>query len=97
MSVQVLPPMTRHAKTRAQQRCLPPLIVDWLDTYGARTQDREGAEVVYFDKVSRRNLERDVGSQVVDRLRLLLDAYMVMAEDGTVITLGWRLKRAPRH
>lgn len=96
MSVLALP-MTRHASTRAQQRGLPPLIVDWLDTYGARAQDRGGAEVLYFDKASRRNLERDVGSQVVDRLRPLLDAYLVMGDDGTVITLGWRFKRIPRH
>lgn len=89
--------MTRHATARAQQRGLPPLIVDWLDTYGARAQDRRGAAILYFDKASRRNLERDVGSQVVDRLRPLLDAYLVMADDGTVITLGWRFKRLPRH
>ncbi len=91
------PPLTRHASKRAQQRGLPPLIVDWLDTYGARAQDRGGASILYFDKTGRRNLERDVGSQVVDRLRSLLDAYLVMADDGTVITLGWRFKRVPRH
>ena len=96
MSVLALP-MTRHASTRAQQRGLPPLIVDWLDTYGARALDGGGAQILYFDKASRRNLERDVGSQVVDRLRPLLDAYLVMADDGTVITLGWRFKRVPRH
>lgn len=90
-------PMTRHATIRAQQRALPPLIVGWLDTYGARTRDECGAEILYFDKVSRRNLEREVGSLVVDRLRPLLDAYLVMADDGTVITLGWRFKRVPRH
>ena len=96
MSVLSLP-MTRHASTRAQQRGLPPLIVNWLDTYGARAQDRDGAAILYFDKQSRRNLEKDVGSQVVDRLRPFLDAYLVMADDGTVITLGWRFKRVPRH
>lgn len=90
-------PLTRHASTRAQQRGLPPLIVDWLDTYGARVRDRGGAAILYFDKASRRNLERVVGSQVVDRLRPLLNAYLVMADDGTVITLGWRFKRVPRH
>jgi hypothetical protein len=89
--------MTRHATARAQQRGLPPLIVDWLDTYGARAQGGGGAEILYFDKASRRNLEGDVGSQVVDLLRSLLDAYVVMGHDGTVITLGWRFKRVPRH
>ena len=89
--------MTRHATARAQQRGLPPLIVDWLETYGARARDRGGAEIVYFDKASRRNLEREVGSQVVERLRSLLDAYLVQGDDGTVITLGWRFKRVPRH
>ncbi|NPT44915.1 hypothetical protein GNZ12_27080 [Paraburkholderia sp. 1N] len=89
--------LTRHATTRAQQRGLPPLIMNWLDTYGARALDRGGAEILYFDNASRRNLERDVGSQAVDRLRPLLDAYTVVADDGTVITSGWRFKRVPRH
>jgi len=89
--------MTRHAIARAQQRSLPPLIVDWLQTYGARARDRGEVEILYFDKASRRRLERDVGSLVVERLRWLLDAYLVQSEDGTVITLGWRFKRVPRH
>lgn len=96
MSHQLLP-MTRHASTRAQQRGLPPLIVEWLDSYGARAHDRDGSEILYFDKISRRNLEKNVGSQVVERLLPLLDAYLVVADDGTVITLGWRHKRVPRH
>lgn len=96
MSTQT-PPKTRHANTRAQQRGLPPLIQNWLGCYGARARGKGGAEILYFDKCSRRSLARDVGSQVVDRLRPLLDAYMVMASDGTVITLGWRFKRIPRH
>lgn len=96
MSTQT-PPRTRHASKRAQQRGLPPLIQNWLDTYGARARSSGGAEVLYFDKCSRRHLARDVGSQVVDRLRPFLDAYMVVANDGTVITLGWRFKRIPRH
>lgn len=90
------PPMTRHASSRAQQRGLPPLIVHWLESYGARQRDRKGAEIVYFDKSARRSLEREVGTTVVERLRPLLDAYMVMGEDGRVVTLGWRVKRV-RH
>ncbi|WP_042876590.1 hypothetical protein [Cupriavidus necator] len=89
--------LTHHATARAQQRGLPPLIMDWLDTYGARTLGGGGAEIIYFDKASRQKLERDVGAQVVDRLRPLLDAYLVMSGDGAVITVGWRFKRVLQH
>jgi hypothetical protein len=89
--------LSHHATARAQQRGLPPLIMDWLDAYGARTSGGRGAEIVHFDKASRQRLRRDVGAQVVDRLRPLLDAYLVMSADGTVITVGWRLKRVLQH
>lgn len=89
--------MTKHAVTRCQQRGVPPLIVEWLDCYGARTHDKHGAELLWFDKCSRKKLQREVGLQVVDRMGDLLDAYLVIAENGDVVTVGWRTKRITRH
>lgn len=89
--------MTHHARTRCQQRGIPPLIVDWLNAYGARTRANMGAELVWFDKDSRRRIRRDVGKQVVDRLGALLDAYLILGEDGVVVTVGWRYEHITRH
>ena len=88
--------MTHHAEIRAQQRCIPPLIVDWLMEFGAREHDKHGAEVVFFDKRSKRMLAKEVGKPIVDKLSCLMKAYLVTC-DGTVITTGYRHKRITRH
>lgn len=89
--------MTKHAITRTQQRGIPPLILEWLEGYGARTRAGIGTELLWFNKCSRKRLQREVGSQVIDRMGDLLDAYLVLADDGRVVTVGWRTKRIARH
>ncbi|MEY6431237.1 hypothetical protein ABC977_02315 [Thioalkalicoccus limnaeus] len=88
--------MSKHASARAQQRAIPPLIVDWLFAYGASRADHSGAEILYFDHAARRRIGRTVGQQIVDRLGALLDTYAVVSPEGTVITVGHRLKRLAR-
>ena len=87
--------MTKHAEVRKQQRAIPPLILDWLEQYGARERDSKGVEIVFFDKKSRRALQRDLGKRVVGLLADLLDTYLVL-EGETVITVGHRYKRIRR-
>lgn len=89
--------LTDHAQARTQQRGVPPLILEWLITYGSTQPDQRGAEIRYFDHAARRRLSRAVGHQVVDRLGQLLDMYAVMSNDGVVITIGHRFKRITRH
>ena len=86
-----------HAQVRAQQRGVPPLILEWLVEYGATQPDQHGAELRYFDHAARRRLSRAVGHKVVDLLGQLLDMYAVMSNDGVVITTGYRFKRINRH
>lgn len=93
MSVQ----MTMHANVRAQQRRIPPLIMEWLTSYGASRHDHRGAEILYFDKHSRKALAKAVGEEVVSRLAELLDTYAVIADDGAMITVGHRYKRLVGH
>ncbi|HYH23377.1 MAG TPA: hypothetical protein VD995_32580 [Azospirillum sp.] len=84
-------PYTHHATERAQQRAVPPLVVNWLFDYG-RVLRRGGADVYFFDRRSRRRLEREVGGVALRRLADLLDAYAVVADDGHVITVGRRYR-----
>lgn len=84
---------TKHAAVRQQQRGIPPLIMEWLASYGTASYDHHGAEILYFDKHSRKALAKDVGDEVVSRLGSLLDTYAVVSGDGTVITVGHRFKR----
>ena len=83
---------TRHGLERAQKRGIPKLIVNWLIDYGRSTR-RRGANVYFFDKFSRRQLQKDIGRLAYKRLEDMLNAYVVVSDCGKVITAGWRYKR----
>ncbi len=83
--------ISRHASTRAQQRGVPPLILDWLLDYGAQEFDGHGGIVRYFNNEALRDLERQVGHAPVARLSEYLRCYLVESStDGGVITVGKR-------
>lgn len=84
--------LSQHAAVRAQQRSIPPLIQQWLLQHGARTY-RHGAQIRHFDKKARKVLAACYGRLVVDRLGPLLDSYLVVSENETVITVGHRFKK----
>lgn len=87
---------TRHAKVRAQQRGIPPMIDQLLDLYGHEEYDGHGAVVLYLNKASLRNMERDLGRKPVARLSEWLNAYKVRTTDGCTITVGHRTRRVWR-
>lgn len=83
--------MTEHAAKRVQQRGIPPIIVEWLHSYGAE-EHSHGACKLYFDHHARKRMARDIGAQVVDRLGDLLNAYIVVA-GSRLVTAGHRTRR----
>lgn len=88
--------MSIHASKRAQQRSVPPLIIDWLLDYGAESSANEGASIRYFDKFSRRRLERACGRLVIHKLESWMNCFLIES-DGTVITTGKRYKHIKRR
>ena len=88
--------MTQHAAIRSQQRCIPPLILQWLDLYGEEQYNGHGAITRYFSRSSRRAMVRDFGSSPVRKMSEFLNAYKVESHDGKVITTGHRTKRIKR-
>ena len=89
---------SQHAAKRAQQRGIPPLIDEWLDSYGEQMYDGRGALVLYFSKKSIRQMERAYGSSPVRKLSEWHDAYKVVnTYDGTTITIGHRRRRLWRR
>ena len=81
---------TYHAQTRAQQRCIPPLVMEWLLAYGRREQTF-GAERISFDKRARRELARDVGTPGVKQMsRFLQTAIVVDPMSDQIITVMWK-------
>lgn len=82
-------PSSRHARARAQQRAIPPLIIDWLLKYGCRTPTH-GRSRVTFDRNARRELEAECGKQAVGLLSKYMSVALVISdEDETVITTYW--------
>lgn len=82
---------TSHAQIRSQQRGIPPLVVDLLLQFGRREHDHRGAEIVYFDRRSRKRIESYAGG-LISKLSEHLDSYAIVA-DGAVVTVGNRTKR----
>ena len=83
---------TSHAKVRCQQRAIRPEVVDSIMAYGRRVR-RHQADVCFLDKSGRRLLERELGRDAYRRIADRLNTYLVIGDDGTVITAAKRLRR----
>jgi hypothetical protein len=78
--------LSGHAKTRLQQRGIPPLVVDLLMQFGSPSRCG-GAERLMFDKQAMKRLRRHLGGErglkVVERW---LSVYAIIGDDGCVVT-----------
>ncbi|MCH8323252.1 MAG: hypothetical protein IIB64_09300 [Proteobacteria bacterium] len=82
---------SNHALKRQQQRNIPPIIVKWLFDFGTSIR-HQGAEVLYFDHQSIRNLKKYTGKAFYNKIREFTNSYAVVSDDGTIITLGRKFK-----
>jgi hypothetical protein len=83
--------LTAHAQRRSQQRSISSDVIDALLSYGER-QRHQGADVYYLTKSARRRCAGALGDRY-RRLEKRLDSYVVVSDDGTVITVARRLQR----
>ena len=90
--------VSRHASVRAQQRALSPEILDIVMTHGSRLPAGRGAEIIRLTLASicelAAELEPSVWRRHVDRLA---SVYLVVASDGTLVTVGHRIRRFTRR
>ena len=89
--------LTKHARSRLQQRGISEPILDCLLAYGRTVHDHRGSEILFFDHHSRTQLRREKGDAVFKQLESKLGTYAVLAGDGSVVTVGHRTKRINRH
>jgi hypothetical protein len=81
--------LSRHAAVRCRQRCVPPLIIEWLLSYGHR-EASFGAVKVRFDGRARKELAKDVGDRVLSLMSKYLSvAAIVDRNTDKVITVQW--------
>lgn len=83
---------THHAQARMQQRgiTLEPTAV--IQTYGT-ARFRDGAEVIFMDKKARKAARAAMGEKAYAKVADHLDSYLVMADDGAIVTCAHRTKR----
>ena len=89
--------MTEHARARSRQRAIPELVLDSLLSFGKILHDHRGSSVVFFDHRAKALLRRAWGEGDYRRYEGKLDAYAVVADDGSVITVGHRTRRIKRN
>ena len=80
--------LTLHANKRAQQRCIPPLVIEWLLSYGKR-ENSFGCNRITFDKRAKKLLSKEVGEQIVKSLSKYLSACIVVDNEDIVVTTMW--------
>jgi hypothetical protein len=86
---------TVHARSRCQQRGIPPAIVDLIVDFGAEVRSH-GASKYYLDRNPWSDLRRAVGPRALRQVEHKLDCYVVVADDGVLITAAPRTTRI-RH
>lgn len=85
---------TKHAIKRSQQRCIPPLIDQWLSDFGVKEYAHNGCVKRFFNKQSIKQLKKAYGKEPVKLLSKYLHAYKVEdMKSESVITLGYLNKR----
>lgn len=67
-------------------------MVDALLAYGRRAR-RHGADLYFMDGEARRRARADLGRSGYARISDRLDTYLVVADDGAVVTAAKRLRR----
>lgn len=79
---------SRHAKIRAQQRCIPDAVRDLLLDFGTITPAGGGCERFSFDKKSWKAVERYLGRQA-KHFAKYRSTYLIVSSDAAVVTEGW--------
>lgn len=88
--------ITKHASTRMQQRGIPLLVVELIMTFGASEPAGSGTQKFFLDKRARHKVKSFAGT-LASAIEPLLDAYVLVSDQGTVITTAHRTERIHRH
>ncbi|MEI7445642.1 MAG: hypothetical protein WCK28_12185 [Burkholderiales bacterium] len=82
---------THHARARFRQRAIPSAAIDLVMAYGVQTRSH-GATRIFLDRGARNRLTHDVGRSVVRELGHKLNIFLVVSDEGDLITAAYREK-----
>ena len=90
--------LSKHASVRAQQRALSSELLGIVLNHGSRSPAGGGAEIIRLNLASlcelAAELEPSVWRRHADRLA---SVYLVVASDGTLVTVGHQIRRFTRR
>ncbi|WP_172122504.1 hypothetical protein [Devosia sp. 919] len=81
-----------HAQMRIGQRGVKAQVVEVLLAYG-RSKRRHGADVIFMDKQARLRARDELGPKNFAKLECNLNTYLVVSDEGVVITCAKRMAR----
>jgi hypothetical protein len=84
--------LTKHGRTRAQQRGIPPLVVDLLLDFGRIEYSGDGTVKHFLDKRACQRLRAYAGP-LASLLEAHLGCYIVVGEHGRIVTVAHRTGR----
>ena len=84
--------MTAHAERRFAQRGFRRETVETLVAFGRRERSN-GADVYFMDRKARSRAREALGAKRYAKVEDRLDAYVVVADDGAIVTIAKRLRR----
>ena len=89
---------TAHATARHQARATLPLFESLVLDYGTRVRSND-ADIVFLDRAARKRIRHAVGGERGMRAfdRYYKRQYLVVADDGRIITTGYLTRRIPRR
>lgn len=89
-------PLTVHAEARANQRGIRHNVIDLLLAFGARAPAESGCQYIYMDHAARRAARKDLGRVAYAKVERALDAYLILGDNGWIVTCAHRNARV-RH
>lgn len=85
--------ITLHAQRRLQQRGIPAEALNLLLDFGQEKHVGRGCTAFAMDHAARWRARQMLGDMAFRRLEPHLNAYVVLAEDGAVVTAAHRYRR----
>ena len=77
--------LTNHARKRMQQRAIPAEFIELLTCFGVQISSRDGVDKLALPYREAKQLHRRIKT-LANCFDQLMDGYVVLTEDNTVIT-----------
>ncbi len=88
--------IARHAHARLQQRAIPPMVVELLERFGS-TMRCGDAERVFFDRKALKRIRHYLGGdRGLTAIERWLNVYVIIADNGRVVTAAHKTGRFVR-